>query len=180
MNIKIFYVISSVCIGLLIASGLVDIYNLPSHPTFERSNNVIPNFNLENLNGTIYNNCDLPVNGKPIILMNIDPSCPDCNTMMAKILKFCNEFEETNLILIAQGDKSQIQYFIDFHGIKAHDYIKTLYDPYDVMIKNYDLIEVPSFIIYNDKLELITILKDTYTFPVLISYVRQSIEKKSR
>lgn len=173
---RIFYLVSIACICLLISINLIEIYNLPKYknPT---DPTVIPYFRLETLNGMTFNNCDLPEDSKPLIFMIINPKCPDCKSILKSILKYCEEFEQVNLIIVAEGQLSDALELINEYGIQAHDYIQVLFDRTEQMTRNYNLIEVPSFVIYNDQLALITVLEGNFAFPVLIKYVRQALKK---
>lgn len=129
--------------------------------------------------GQPFNEEDIDIN-RPTLVMFFDPDCADCNNMMRKILKYYSEFDSLNLLLITEADISRLKQFIKKHEIKGLSNMTFLFDNNEVMYKDYGIVSVPSFVLYDSKLKLEKKIIEPFDFISLVFHVRKEINKKSQ
>ena len=139
----------------------------------------IPAFEFTTVDGTPYTYVDLPLDEQPVIFMYMDPTCDDCEKMIIRIQKYFKEFEKTTFLMITEADTSQMRLFESKYSIKKYPNIILLQDRNQTMFRNFELVSVPSFVVYNAEKKLVKIIGGNFNLSIVVKYVREATKKKS-
>jgi len=173
---RIFLVFSFSAIVIAIAFQLLQLSKLDIEKAELPLINRMPKFEFTNLQDQPFTNIDLPHN-QPIVFMYLDPSCDECDQMVKKIIKHFDEFEKVNLIMVSEADKSLILSFSEKYALETYDNINVLIDHQELMYKEFNLIEYPSFVVYDANLNHLQTVDQYVTLSIVVKYVRKALKK---
>lgn len=106
---------------------------------------------------------------QPKVMMLFDPTCDACEEMMERIQKHYIEFQDVHLILVTESDKEVTQKFITKFKLQDYENISVVFDRKNSLYEKFDLSEYPSFVVFDNDLNLIKVVDEYATLPILIT-----------
>lgn len=131
---------------------------------------IIPKFEYEKLNGSVFNNNNLKQN-TPIIFVYFNSDCEFCNAETKMIKENINKFSDCQLVFISFENPNLIKEFSKKYKLDCYNNIHFVCDSKVSFATTFDVKSIPCLVLYNKDNQLIEKIKGQIRVETLIKKI---------
>jgi peroxiredoxin len=138
----------------MVVFSMLTLTNANGQQINSRKTEKMPSFIYHTLDGAKFTEKDLKENSR-IMIVYFNPLCEVCQKETKEILGNMDYFSDIQIVMVSPNSETEINEFVNEHGLKKHSQIIVLHDYNDVFYKQFHAIGYPSLYLYDEEKQLI-------------------------